>query len=383
MHLADVITLNEIEELKNKIGNVQSNVSSIKNIVEITADNVEVIKANSYVEGKLNCNRVHGEALFNTAGTHTWTAPEGVTRVDCLIIGSSGGGGGGGGGGCGGAVYYDDYTSGGGGGGGSSGGVGASGNLWRGFIDITPNRQYSVVVGAGGAGGAAGSAPADSYTYANTTGKYVNGNGSTYGIVVTGSAGGNGKNGGNGGDSKFGDFVVVAGGKGGLGGKGGAGGKGGGRNYMVVDSCGSGGEAVGTPGSTGTSYPNISYNEIKLDKQANGKGGNAGNSGNAYGYNKGYSSSSWTYWGPFGTGGAAPTTYSAKLRTDCPVGGLGGKGGDGGVGVDYMCINTSNNSENVKPSSYTQATYYKNYTGRGKAGAAGAAGASGYIKIIW
>ena len=156
MHLADVITLNEIEELKNKIGNVQSNVSSIKSIVELTADNVEVIKANSYVEGKLNCNRVHGEALFNTAGTHTWTAPEGVTRVDCLIIGSSGGGGGGGGGGCGGAVYYDDYTAGGGGGGGSSGGVGASGNLWRGFIDITPNKQYSVVVGAGGAGGVVG-----------------------------------------------------------------------------------------------------------------------------------------------------------------------------------------------------------------------------------
>lgn len=72
--------------------------------------------------------------------TTTWTCPENVTNVDVWVCGGGGSGGAG-------ATYSNtDGTRSGSGG---NGGNGGECNLYRG-ITVTPNQQYSVVIGSGG-----------------------------------------------------------------------------------------------------------------------------------------------------------------------------------------------------------------------------------------
>ena len=71
--------------------------------------------------------------IFPTVGTTTWTAPDGITSIDYLIVGGGGGSGGG----------YDTGAGGGGGG----------GMVRSGTTSVTPGTTYTVVIGDGGAGG--------------------------------------------------------------------------------------------------------------------------------------------------------------------------------------------------------------------------------------
>jgi hypothetical protein len=75
---------------------------------------------------------IRGEAVFTTAGTFTWVAPEGVTSVSVVAIG----GGQGGGAGRGDSLGY----------GGCSGGL-----AYKNSITVVPGQSYTVVVGSGGA----------------------------------------------------------------------------------------------------------------------------------------------------------------------------------------------------------------------------------------
>lgn len=70
---------------------------------------------------------------FTTTGTTAWTAPEGITSVNYLVVGGGGGGGNG-------------YDNGGGGGGGG-------GMVRTGTLSVIPGTSYTVTVGGGGAGG--------------------------------------------------------------------------------------------------------------------------------------------------------------------------------------------------------------------------------------
>lgn len=71
-----------------------------------------------------------GESLYTTPGTHTWTAPTGVTSVNAVCIGAGGG-----------------RFAGIGRVGGSGGGLG-----WRNNITVVPGQDYTVVVGTPGTG---------------------------------------------------------------------------------------------------------------------------------------------------------------------------------------------------------------------------------------
>jgi hypothetical protein len=72
-----------------------------------------------------------GQATYLTAGTFSWTAPEGVTSVSAVVVGGGGG---------------SSFNS--------TGSViksGAGGALaWRKNISVTPGQTYTVVVGSGG-----------------------------------------------------------------------------------------------------------------------------------------------------------------------------------------------------------------------------------------
>jgi hypothetical protein len=158
-----------------------------------------------------------GQVEYTTPGVYNWQAPEGVTSVCAVAIGSGGGGNHG---------QSSTYTGGGG------GGLG-----WRNNITVVPGTFYNVVVGAGGAGsgtGPSGTGPGgngqDSYFLnPNTVVKGGRGFGANpnnaSGGNYTGDGGGNGGNGGNVIDINPVGFVV--GGGGGAGGYTGDGGKGG------------------------------------------------------------------------------------------------------------------------------------------------------------
>jgi hypothetical protein len=70
---------------------------------------------------------------FTALGRNSWTAPEGITSINYLLVGGGGGSGGG-------------YDTGGGGGGGG-------GMVRSGTTSVTPGTTYMVVVGDGGIGG--------------------------------------------------------------------------------------------------------------------------------------------------------------------------------------------------------------------------------------
>jgi hypothetical protein len=74
-----------------------------------------------------------GEAVYTTAGTYSWVAPEGVTSVSAVVIGGGGSG----------AFTNNQNASGGGGG----------ALAWKNNITVNPGQSYTVVVGAGGSSG--------------------------------------------------------------------------------------------------------------------------------------------------------------------------------------------------------------------------------------
>jgi len=239
-----------------------------------------------------------GQQEFTTAGTFSWTAPEGVTRVSVVCVGGGAGGGIG-------------KPAGGG------GGLG-----WKNRIRVIPGNTYTVVVGAGGTNLGQGGSPyqqrdgldgGDSYFISPTTvkgggGKAVNGTGGTY----VGQGGGNGGQGG-GNDFNYGGGGGGAGGYSGNGGKGstwtydnnsypGTGGGGGGGYYKGQFDSNGGGGGVGIlgEGSSGLGGP---YNSVP----SGGYGGSGGADG---GYKDG---------GAYGGGGSSGNGFNT-------VSGVGARG---------------------------------------------------------
>ena len=102
---------------------------------------------------------------FTNTGTHYWTAPTGVTKVEALVVAGGGGGGNddGGGGGAGGLLYHTAYP-------------------------VTPGTQYTITVGAGGAAWTNGSG--SSFDNLSATGGGSGGGNSSRTAQTGGSGGG-------------------------------------------------------------------------------------------------------------------------------------------------------------------------------------------------
>lgn len=218
-----------------------------------------------------------GQALYDTPGTYTWTAPPGVTSVCVACIGGGAGGGG--------ELYFGSYLGAGGGG----GGLGYKNN-----IAVTPGTGYTVVVGSGGTG--AGANGTNSYFISTSTVSGRGGVGAKYSGSRTGSGGGyTGDGGGNGGSGGYYfSLASVAGGGGGAGGFAGGGGSYGLGNGNAGTGGGGGGGgnssngAYGYPGGgTGIIVQGTSGTGGTNAVGGGGSGGTAGNSstlaGGSYG----------------------------------------------------------------------------------------------------
>ena len=260
-----------------------------------------------------------GDIIYTEPGSHTWTAPQGVTAVSAIAIG-------GGGGGTGGATDGGEAMSGGGG-----GGLG-----WNNNITVVPGQTYNLVVGEGGMGSPRHRTEAnngkDSWFIDSDT---VRGGGGTH--QGGGFAGDGGQSGGSGGS--FGGGGGAGGYSEDLDGGGGTGGS------SSLTGGGAGGGGVGLYGAGDTGSDGADTNETTFGAQTpiviNGGGGGSG--GNA------------------GENVTAPrritdNSYPEEFRYAEPVGGgNGGLYGGGGGSV------------------------YHPYTRSGNGGAGG----TGAVRIIW
>lgn len=207
---------------------------------------------------------------FTTTGTCTWTAPDGITSADILLIGGGGGGGGGafgGGGGAGGFVEKLGHT-------------------------FTAGNTYTVSVGTGGTGGAA-----------------------SLDIVAQNN------NGTNGGDTTIDSITAVGGGYGGgydgrnsvqgqVGGNGGSGGGSSENNSSTSASTQTNYSGATTKGSVG----GISARLVSGTKSGGGGGGAGGVGANANGASS--------------LGGAGGAGFASSIRTGSAV--TYAAGGNGG-----------------------------------------------------
>ena len=113
MHLADVITLDGIEEIKNLLNTTtNTKIDAVKSVVDTINGNVNTINSNvatnntasetGILSQKLSwlitANKAHGSVERTSAGSQNWTCPAGVYEVFAILVGGAGGGGGGGGG---------------------------------------------------------------------------------------------------------------------------------------------------------------------------------------------------------------------------------------------------------------------------------------------
>jgi len=159
----------------------------------IAEDSFHYWDGSSWNEISLSSGAASGGVLFTTAGSHTWTVPDGVTSVHVVAIGSGGHGGNK----YSASVIFGDTSMGGGGGGGLG---------WKNNIPVTPGQSYSVVVGAKVSTGfntTTGASGQDSYFIDATTVMGGGGSGSSntsggLGGTYVGDGGGNGGRGGNG-----------------------------------------------------------------------------------------------------------------------------------------------------------------------------------------
>jgi len=253
-----------------------------------------------------------GDIIFTEPGSHTWTAPEGVTAVAAVAIG-------GGGGGTGGAVDGGEAMSGGGG-----GGLG-----WNNNITVVPGQTYNLVVGEGGAGSPTRRRDAnngkdswfiDSDTVRGSGGKALGG----------GFAGDGGQSGGSGGS--FGG----GGGSGGYSADLGGGGGTGGSATVTGGGAGGGGTGVFGNGDTGSDGEDVStIDGAVINGGGGGSGGTAGeNVTAATKVSDGSRPEGFRYSEPVGGGngglfgGGGGSVYHPDTRS-----GNGGAGGTGAVRI--------------------------------------------------
>jgi len=230
---------------------------------------------------------VPGQQEYTTAGTYSWTCPDGVTSVCVVAVGAGG--------------PLQGSSGAGGFDGCSGGGLG-----WKNNITVVPGQSYTVVVGtpSSGTGG-------DSYFINTSTVKGGGGTGSYQGGSVAGDYyGDGGGNGGVGGSrwtwDGYGAGAGGGGGAGGYSGDGGAGGKGG-SSYQLQSAP----NGDGPQGGNG------------VDGQGGGGGGAGGaGSGSAGGGGVGIYGE--------GTSGTGGTKYTYGSSTSTPMGTGGSGGGDGG-----------------------------------------------------
>ena len=195
---------------------------------------------------------VEGDVIFTEPGTHTWTAPEGVTAVAAIAIG-------GGGGGSGGAQDGGEQRLAGGG-----GGLG-----WNNNITVVPGQSYTVVVGEGGKGTPRrrlqDTDGKDSWFIDSDT---VRGNGGTF---LGGGYAGDGGDAGEGGGSSGG------GGAGGYSGDLQGGGGFGGYSTIIGGAAGGGGTGLYGAGETGSNGANTGATDGRvIYGGGGGSGGTAG-----------------------------------------------------------------------------------------------------------
>ena len=132
-------TINEVgsEYIMSNIDGITC-YTSLGSDSDIRATNGKVLKNNKVYSilrtGKPPYNRVS----WNTAGTYTFTVPEGVNRVLLTLAGAGGGGGG---------YACNEYRE------CRQGGNGGRGDLITQYIGVLQKNTYSIVVGAGGSGG--------------------------------------------------------------------------------------------------------------------------------------------------------------------------------------------------------------------------------------
>ena len=289
-----------------------------------------------------------GESVYTTAGTFSWTCPEGVTSVSAICIGGGGGGG---------NSFYP---------GGGGGGLG-----WKNNISVTPGQSYTVVVGAGGSARSqtysspgAGFPGSASY-FINTSTVRGGGGSSGSGGTYTGDGGGNGGAGGSsGGGGGAGGYSGNGGGQGSAGSGGGAGG---GYQASGLQSGGGGGGTdifgAGTSGAGGTSG------------SKGGKGGSGGDDG--YGYSSESGDAGSFLYGGGGASGSPSNTVDPSFYRG---------GGPGGTGVVRIIWGGGRTFPNNAPEAVTAfggaggGGYYGGGFGEtGTTTSAGGGGGSGFI----
>lgn len=257
-----------------------------------------------------------GEAVYDSAGTYSWTCPADVTSISAVCVGSGGTGG-------------STWSSGGGGGGGLG---------WKNNISVTPGQTYTIVVGATSptlVSNATSSSAMGNNSYFDSEGLVCGfgaGRGGTdatgtnnggYGGGYTGDGGGRGGNGG-----YNGSWNYAGGGAGGYSGRGGDGGV----NSSSGDPGQGGGGGAGgwysstwgTPGGGGVGIygEGASGGQVTSSGQG-GKGGSGGQDGQpGEPISNGNISRGDIYGGEYGGGGGGSGTSAG-----------GGPGGGGAVRI--------------------------------------------------
>lgn len=252
-----------------------------------------------------------GCQTYTVAGTYSWVAPAGVTKVSVVAVGAGSGGG-----------WYA---------GGAGGGLG-----YRNNIAVTPGTSYSLQVGTGGVGSASQPAKAGSASYFGpSTNPRGDGGGSQFptpqGGTYVGDGGGNGGNGGGGSGSGGAGGYSGNGGSPGVAGSGGGGGGGGAGgqyfcspNSFVNSSAGGGGVGLLGQGSNGAGGTAGVHCTTLAGGGGGGSGGASGNQPTALNGNGGAGGAHG------GGGGAGGYCYYCCCYQRF---GSGGNGGGGAVRI--------------------------------------------------
>jgi hypothetical protein len=232
-----------------------------------------------------------GQALYTTAGTYSWTAPTGVTKVSVVAVGGGGAG-----------QISRGFSSGtmqsaGGGGGGGLG--------WIKDFPVTPGASYTVVVGAGGIAGTSGT---------QNTARVNGGPGGASYFANTSTVVGYGGSGGQTSAATGGSYVGDGGGSGGSG------------YYETSWDAGGGGGAGGYFGNGGAGGRNSG---------SNGSGGGGGGGSSAEYYFYGSSESVGGYGGGVGVFGLGSSGAGGTTTiVDYGASGIDYTAGNGGDGSD-------------------------------------------------
>ena len=331
-----------------------------------------------------------GQQEYTTAGTYTFTVPNGCTSISAVVVG-----GGGGGAGCDGGQVRGETNNGGGGGG-----------LAYGTIAVTPGETLTVVVGNGGnAGGDDGNGGAGISSDITGTATHYGGGGGGGNTSLSGEfpgtggvgGGGNGgslnsggQNGTNGLDGGAGgNTTIVISGTTLLSGGGGAGGQ-----YRSEGATSAGGASGGTARIGGGSGGNSGTGSgVSGATGGGGAGGYSGNGGNGGARNAGGSAGAGG--GAGGGGGFDGTSNTLRAGGGGGVG-IRGTGSNGSAGV----INGGGGGGGSSLTSVTEGTSGGGNTsglggtygggGGGKADAFsntatpnGGAGTGGAVRIVW